>query len=294
MKKLNPSNNYFYFNPHLQTKSTELTKYSSIEQAPVYSAEYVAELVEKGKSYSIRLADQELNNLHIQLLQALVDKIDTLAKRAIELGIDWDYSDYNPEGLREKIESFVGLGVDQNEKTDHELKASLIEEYRSFNLPELDFDEMSLVNLYKVVRPYKIAYEELQEQLSSRNCEQIEELDAWTCKEYHLWVLSKATEYNIPIAKQMFIEDKWDESTLFLKLCSQVEEMELLEYQADDWGVKWDFTNYDPQGLMEAINDAETEAQERRNCELEGIDYEEYSERCYEMKQRMYSPALRG
>jgi len=229
------------------------------------------------------------------LLEALVAKIEPLAKRAIELNIDWDYSNYNPEGLREKIESFLGcLLVDQKEKSDQELKASLIQEYRSFNLPELDFDDMSFINLYKVVRPYKIAYEKLQEELSSKDCEQREKdlSGNWTCEEYHLWVLAKATQYNIPIAKQMFIEDKWDESSLFLKLRSQVEEMELLEYQADDWGIKWDFTKYDLQGLINAINDAEAEFQERRNCELEGIDYEEYSERRYEMSRRYHSPAL--
>jgi hypothetical protein len=297
MKKLNPSNNYFYFNPHLQTKSTELTKYLSIEQAPVYSAEYVAELVDKGKSYNIQLANQEdLNTLHIQLLEALVDKIDTLAKRAISLDIHWDYSNYNPEGLREKIESFLALvgrnllERDRYLKKDDELKASLIQEYRSFNLPELDFDDMSFINLYKVVRPYKIAYEKFQEQL----CINDEELPTWDCEQYNFWVISKAREYNIPIPKQMFIEDKWAESTLFLKLRSQVEEMELLEYQADDWDINWDFTNYDVEGLRNAINDAETEAQERHNCELEGIDYEEYSNRCYEMSKLCYFPALRG
>ena len=124
-------------------------------------------------------------------------------------------------------------------------KSTLLAQVAIYGLP-LDLEKNNVKSIYDIIK----AHECEQIELSQRTIEIQQEKHTANDNyigEYEKLVIEKAIAYNMPV-----VMNNLD----MTKLCHEVEDYEWLLDQASNKLIDWDTSNYDPNGLQQAINDA--------------------------------------
>lgn len=134
-------------------------------------------------------------------------------------------------------------------------KTTLLFKAALYGLP-LDDEKNNIKSIYDTIK----AHENEQIELSIRTITSFEEQQVANDNyigEYEKYIIEKAISYHIPVMMNNL------DTT---KLCLEVDDYEWLLDQANNKFINWDTSTYDPDGLQQAIDEAEeAEEEDYRN-----------------------------
>ena len=140
-------------------------------------------------------------------------------------------------------------------------KNTLLAQAKLYGLP-LNDKKNTIKSIYDTIKAHEIE----QIELSQRT---IEPCNDNHIGEYEKYIIEKATAYHMPVTIN---------NLDITKLCLEVDDYEWLLDQASNRYINWDTSTYDPNGLQQAIDDADHgEEEDYRNYVLSVRSVYQYS-----------------